>query len=442
MMKKTFTTTIYLVFVLVLLELGAFIVIKKKYSLFKSNDITNRELSGYYVYKNTPNYKSPFVHGTDNSQTPIITDAYGFIKDFDNYDRESNTFRIFLCGGSTMLSAGQTKSYNKIVDYPNELYVWDISIAGFLNKKLQEYYPSKNIQVINTAAFNRNMHQSYLLYLETISKLNPDLVISMDGYNDMSVLANNSIDLFNNYENKWLNKFALLNTLSNNKVKSNFLKLVLISTTRFEEKSSDSINHNKEKSICVNLDTTNYFIQEDSLWDIHYNTNRWIKSLVRFQNTAQFDSSSFMFVLQPILTSEINKPLSAKEQELYTYYSNINSSSSLKLCLSKEKYNLINDTLNLNWSSDDIVSIQNVPFHFTLNDLQRFQTKNYSDQLSNSIEANVTKFGGSYINMNKEVTYLDSSFELYTDYCHLTELGNSEIATIIAKRIKEDNLID
>ena len=65
----------------------------------------------------------------------------------------------------------------------------------------------------------------------------------------------------------------------------------------------------------------------------------------------------------------------------------------------------------------------------------------FDDYLSDKIKVHVERKGQKYIDMNKEMKLLDSTFEFYTDYCHSTPNGNRFVAEKIGAMMLKDDLL-
>ncbi len=427
MRQKYFWRIVYVVFILVLLELTSYSIIKLKYPFLKFGLLPNRELSGYYIFRNTSNYKYPYVYSDDLMKSNLRTDQFGFLKNFESYlEYDSNTIRVFLCGGSAAISAGQTHKigYENIYEYSGDIFAFDISLAGLLQKKLNQQIPSKNFKVINTASFNRTMHQSLLLYLETISILKPNIVISMDGYNDLPYLIEG--DPFPSYEHEFLKKYSILGFIKNRKYDLNMVslcKLLFLSKEPNESRIKDYTDSFKIK---------NREIEDEKRIDLIKTTNlRWLQILNHFQSAVQLDDASFIFVLQPVLASKINKELSEREKSFL----------SIETKEHVEDYGIGND-LKLDMDRlDSDTAYSNSEIQILKNDYWLTKRYLYADIIASEIEQQVEVNNGWFINANKEIKSLTDSVEFYTDYCHMTIEGNSILADIIAKKIIDQNIV-
>lgn len=94
---------------------------------------------------------------------------HGFKTPYTPADEKREAFRVVLLGGSVARG-----------------YEPDSTIAVFLEKQLQKSYPSRKIQVIN-AGISAYVIQQELILLQNIGmQYQPDLVIGLDGYNDVA----------------------------------------------------------------------------------------------------------------------------------------------------------------------------------------------------------------------------------------------------------------
>lgn len=380
-MKNTLSFFIGFLVAVLVLEFGAKNILESKIPEYKSNSLSNRILSGYYIFKNRPDYTFEYTYKNQTHQNNIYFDEFGFIKSFTGYKKTKNDFRIFICGGSTAISAGQTKGlgYEKIHDYPSSIYAYEISIAGFLEQNLKKIFPEKNIQIINTASYQRQLHQSQILYLETITHLQPDLVISIDGFNDLRNIFENTNPYYS-AEDDFLPKYVNFFCSFPNNTYSNLLNLINL----ILKKKSD------------NYSSQNTLTKEQI---ISYSSNLKIeKQLLQFNESVKLDSSKFLFVLQPII-----------------YLVN-----DFKFTESEQKFKSIIDT-DISFKSP----IKN-------------DVKIVMDKTGEKLKEN----GGFYLNTNNDFLKKDSNQEIFTDYCHLTIDGNKLLADLIFETILKQKIIE
>jgi hypothetical protein len=111
---------------------------------------------------------------------------YGFREDedFDLSVKEPGEYRVFVMGGSAAYGGraqefGQYQLISQQKTYPSSE-----TIAAHLQEELQAVLPDRKVRVINAAVVNYRIVNVYQTYLELIRTLQPDLVFTMDGWNE------------------------------------------------------------------------------------------------------------------------------------------------------------------------------------------------------------------------------------------------------------------
>ena len=112
-----------------------------------------------------------------NQRTESITiNSLGFRGDEFSIIKPSDTYRIFMVGGSTMFGAGATSDETTIPGF----------MQGFLNEKDIGF----DIQVVNSGIQGADSNTELKLVKQKLITYSPDLIIMYDGWNDLR--ANNS----------------------------------------------------------------------------------------------------------------------------------------------------------------------------------------------------------------------------------------------------------
>jgi lysophospholipase L1-like esterase len=95
--------------------------------------------------------------------------------------KEEGAYRIFLMGGSSAYGTGGLWTH---ID-PNYRVLHDsVTISAYLQQMLEERLPGRQIEVINAAITSSWTHQ-HLIYLnQSLLRYEPDLIVLMDGFND------------------------------------------------------------------------------------------------------------------------------------------------------------------------------------------------------------------------------------------------------------------
>jgi lysophospholipase L1-like esterase len=131
-------------------------------------------LDRWTAWRNTPGY----------ARTDIEHNGEGFRRSSEvTLEKPANTVRVFLVGGSA--AYGVEGQYRSLDPDWQKLYNKDL-IDVYLESKLRQGHPERRWEVINAAVPEYRMHQELILLYAQILQYHPDLVIFMDGHNDMS----------------------------------------------------------------------------------------------------------------------------------------------------------------------------------------------------------------------------------------------------------------
>ncbi|MBI5045042.1 MAG: SGNH/GDSL hydrolase family protein [Candidatus Levybacteria bacterium] len=107
-------------------------------------------------------------NNTDNQELHINSESFRY--DEITKEKSSDTYRIFVMGGSTVENA--TVSYEQ-------------NLVRLLEKKIQQKYKDKKIQVINAGNSGYTSEHSLIQYLFHVRDFDPDMIILWQGINDM-----------------------------------------------------------------------------------------------------------------------------------------------------------------------------------------------------------------------------------------------------------------
>ena len=252
----------------------------------------------------------------------------------------------------------------------------------------------------------KKFHQSYLHYIEQLSQFSPNIIVNIDGQNDVSYMwrgnsyedleleyLENFIKLLPEYQEKPL---FLKRTYSYQFLYRVHLKGNEILQFFSSEKQQGDAQTLKEifdkRGLFREYSMDEYLKHEDYF---KRGSKRFLQTLRHYHATLKSDGVRLAFMLQPMLQRSINKPLNGMEKNIFRYR------------MHSAKY----DTTRL---------------------IERFFIdKNISPQ----IQAEAERSGFSFIDANKRIVDLPESLEFFTDYCHLTVEGNDIVAKMIAEEI-------
>lgn len=203
-MKKTILVNTLIIFVfLIALEISCSII-------FYIKDVKNPLILSESIVD------FPYVYYTF---MPEKKDGLAIVNNdglYTRYDRKKpdNTTRIALLGGST--ARGMLASN---------------TIGDVLEKLLQKEFPDKRIEVINAGMSGYVAEQLFIFYQLVLSKYNPDLVVGLNGYNDlMSVKLNRHSGVYFSPQN--MQQFRVIEEGKNRKTLVGRVKNIFPNTAR------------------------------------------------------------------------------------------------------------------------------------------------------------------------------------------------------------------
>ncbi len=392
---KTTIFCLLVTFVLVMEICSYLAIVAFGHQKLRGQTQLNRQISGYTVYKNTPNYDmSSSTIKVDPADPDVVLDEYGFITDEPlTIEKPPNSVRIFILGGSAAFGAGQDQRYHGTHSYPGGVYSYPRSIAGQLKVFLKKQKPNMHFEVVNAAAYRRMFHQSMLLYLEKISRFDPDFVVNIEGWNDIGSFRSgtpyadaewmlDALVQLNNKPTNWLHRSNTYYVLATayEKFRIGASKNTPAATIEGREFSLADYRAREEK-----------FVNHSA---------RYLQILRQYVAALKADETKLVFVLQPNLHRDgANKSLSTIEQKL------------------------LNVAPFGDPDSDAFVDHMLIARHF------------FDNHLSGELSKIVTGEGQIYIDGNQAIRPLDEQTELFSDYCHLLPDGSKFLGRTIGRAI-------
>lgn len=134
----------------------------------------NAYMDRWTAWRNAPDWARIDIHHN----------AQGFRHDTDvSLNKPPGTVRIFFAGGSA--AYGCEGLFQSLDPQWERLYDRDL-IDVYLQKKLRERHSERHWEVVNVATNEYRMHQHLALFYTRLLRFKPDLMIFMDGHNDLS----------------------------------------------------------------------------------------------------------------------------------------------------------------------------------------------------------------------------------------------------------------
>lgn len=345
--------------------------------------------SPYSVYEPIPN--------TLNLKSKFRQNNYGFREEEDTRAKKPGEFRIFILGGSGALGQGAMQQFTQISgqqEYPSKY-----TISARLEEKLKAEFPHTPIEVINAAVSGYKVNHEYGFYMSTIRKLSPDLVILLDGYNDMFFPLDgkfyvNDVDREawedNTYRTNLTYKIGMF-------LMSKSYTFFYLGKKMFTEKYHyEEETFKKWLNTPVNWDTAGQTTRfNQNLPAIKYGMDDVFKRYEIFKHTCQIDSVDILFCPQPLLAL---KPYKTDVEKALHHYNLSESTANAKM-MERKGYQYYLDRF------DRYAAAQNL----------------------------------HYLNLQTEINKTDE--EIFVDYCHLSFQGNEMIAGLLKDKIVKMNVI-
>ena len=357
-------------------------------------------LSGYYVFRNTPGAAFWDEVKEHPSDLPSVVDGHGFTSDNPITEaKPDGVTRIFVLGGSAAFGTGQFPPFTRVHPYHRGTLSFSLGPAGQLERYLQAKRPDLKFEVINAAASDRLLHQSMIYYLETISRFSPDIVINMDGYNDL-FFGMMSGRPYAQMESRIENYINLLN-----QTRSFEPNLAHLLTFGYHKFLHPYVNEKLKNRFFLkeDMDKEKYSlaVYKSVEGEFTHSSQRFLQILDHYMAILKSDNVDFVFTLQPLLYRQVNKQWSSIEDRMRRTVFGVGPNMAPEL-------------------------------------IDRFilMSKYFFDEyLSEASRARVEHKGFGFMDLNHEISALKSDFELYIDYCHFTIPGSRVVAEALGREV-------
>ena len=132
-----------------------------------------RQPEPYIMFQPTADSDSEIIISDEISH--VKTNSAGFRYDVEvPLQKDNGEIRIFMLGGSAVFNGLKNST----------------TIAGILEKRLQKHYPDRKIRCINTGIVSANSDQLLVLLVKKIVDFRPDIILVLDGFNDLNIAYN------------------------------------------------------------------------------------------------------------------------------------------------------------------------------------------------------------------------------------------------------------
>ncbi len=153
---------------------------------------SSQKVAPQYGYEPTPGFCAVRNTKLGNSYEYINEESF---KDFDDVpiEKPADEFRILVTGGSVIYGRGPVPPADTVADFYEVTYRWTIPhlIEKILNSdpRVREKIGGKTIRVINAGVPGYVYQNNLMRYLAKLRLFQPDMVIALDGANEVHTVA-------------------------------------------------------------------------------------------------------------------------------------------------------------------------------------------------------------------------------------------------------------
>jgi len=204
--RKLVFFTLYITFIFVIifgvlegLEYYAYLKVKASPlgEAYKGRDMdlarrSSQTVAPQYGYEPTPGFAAVRNTRLGNSFEYINDESF---KDFENVpiEKPEDEYRVIVTGGSVVYGRGPVPPSDAICDYYEVTFRWTIPhiIQELMNAdpEIRQKIDGKKVRVINAGVAGFVYQNNLMRYLAKLRLYNPDLVIALDGANEVHTVA-------------------------------------------------------------------------------------------------------------------------------------------------------------------------------------------------------------------------------------------------------------
>jgi hypothetical protein len=262
----------------------------------------------YRGYANNPT----FVRARDGIEYRY--NNCGFREEEDLGPKGPNEFRVFFMGGSAAYGTETREkgAYREISG--RKMYPSSQTISSHMQEFLQKQLPDREVKVINAAVVSYKISQSYMMYLSFIRYLAPDVIITMDGWNE-SFDARNTLQLAAGVEA--MSGGSLVQMLRRNSYLMYYAGRI-IQDTRIKMRTAQL---DRAELDALDIEEVRRGFRDDLAASVPEKRNLDALMMIyeQFWNATQLDDVPALFVVQPVPTLDETKIMTPEEVLLLKY---------------------------------------------------------------------------------------------------------------------------
>ena len=338
--------------------------------------------SALFNYDLTIGYRL-FNSGNKLSKKLFKINSLGF-RSAEFEEKKDNDLVVLFSGASTAFGVGASSD--------------DKTITEKFGKILTNLFPNKNVKIYNLSQINNYQTQEIIILIFFLKKLKPDIVISINGWNELmrnNFISDDAIKKYNVFNIVELEGWEPARVTKNKR--KNFLNYLYL----YLEDYSALVRG-------MNLISPKQFIKRQKLLKLYRNfdesiatgTELYIKNFEIFNNLSKSFNFKYFNFLQPYITLKEN--LTGEEKKLISHYKNYN-----KL-----------------FKGEDFIQ--------KLYDMKNIYKKLYSETTNKNYD-NIFDFSSLFLKNNENIYY---------SAVHLNDIGQDIFANKIFETLNKKKVFD
>ncbi|MFA6224052.1 MAG: discoidin domain-containing protein [Desulfomonilaceae bacterium] len=264
-------------------------------------------------------------------------------------EKPADEFRVFLTGGSTAFGLGSTGGTGEVTGFYEIEYRETISHVMEKILNVSAPIPGKTIKVYNTAVWGHAYQHDLLRYITKLSRYKPDLVVSLDGVNEINPVTapvkewdyfregqyNSILRQIFSYDGSGLASYLSL-WLKNNTF---LMALLWNGTDLFQSMETGNRLHRAVGANNPEAFKTSEITPEIRSKMISDNVNTVVRVVEHYHSALENDGVPHIFAVQPLLYMS-KKPLHEVEEKIkaieeHNQYYDMTTASAYKFIVDK-----------------------------------------------------------------------------------------------------------
>lgn len=159
--------------------------------------LSSQTVAPQFGYEPTPGFAT--IRNTRLGNSYEFINDQGF-KDFKDLplEKPDDEYRVFVTGGSVVFGRGPVGLADEVAEHYEVTFRWNIPhiMEQLLNadERIREKIGGKKIRVINAGVAGYVIQNDLMRYLAKLRLYKPDLIVSLDGANEVHTVARPLID--------------------------------------------------------------------------------------------------------------------------------------------------------------------------------------------------------------------------------------------------------